>query len=140
MNIHKENPFDWFKALEEQQKLLLELDAYLESPSQDPIIQMEMDINNLIYQKEKRKLKDLASNWVTCACGNLCDVIPRRDDNSVREPADAILSSQGLIFSIAIGDSNWTLAIESLKLIEARAIQVLEELYPDAKFHQYPKD
>lgn len=37
-------------------------------------------------------LKNMASNWVTCACGNQCDVIPR---DFKGEPEDSVLSALG---------------------------------------------
>jgi len=128
MNIHKENPFDWFKALEEQRKLSLELEAfYALPPNQDVEINMDMGIKDQIYKKEKRNLNILAGGWVTCACGNLCDAIPRLDDQ-LHEPADQILSTIGVLFSKAIGNSDWKLAIKYLHEIEARAVELLEEI------------
>ena len=44
---------------------------------------------------------DAADNWITCACGNLCDVIPRLDNG---EPIDDELADLGVTFSNLISE------------------------------------
>lgn len=58
------------------------------------VIQMpDMDIN------EARYYADQASNWVTCACGTQCSIIPRKEDG---QPLDEKLRVQGSSFYHAI--------------------------------------
>lgn len=42
------------------------------------------------------KCMELASCWITCACGNLCATIPRYDNT---QPIDLELRELGLLFS-----------------------------------------
>ena len=46
--------------------------------------------------------KMLANSWITCACGNQCEIIPRNETGS---PCDIILYELGLDFSYAISES-----------------------------------
>jgi hypothetical protein len=44
------------------------------------------------------KAELLASNWVTCACGQLCQALPRGTPNNPSEPKDPELSKLGYRF------------------------------------------
>jgi hypothetical protein len=44
------------------------------------------------------KAENLASNWVTCACGQLCKALPRGTSNNPDEPKDPKLSELGYKF------------------------------------------
>ena len=48
-----------------------------------------------------REVREAAGDWVTCACGNLCDAIPRNPDG---EPENISLASMGVYFEHAIVD------------------------------------
>lgn len=67
---------------------------------------------------------DLADDWVTCACGNQCDVIPRVDGR----PLDDELSSLGVIFSTLVRSRDIKRSLEALYWIEKRTAELLEEL------------
>ena len=83
----------------------------------------------------------LSGQWVTCACGNLCDALPRRDDG---EPLDADLADLGWEFHSTIismdahhsednleGTLKWRDTARSiLALIEARSVVLLKPLVP----------
>ena len=83
----------------------------------------------------------LADRWITCACGNLCDALPRRDDG---EPLDADLADLGWEFHSTIismdahhsednleGTLKWRdTARGILALIEARGVVLLKPLVP----------
>jgi|SRR6478609_391082 len=45
--------------------------------------------------------KGLAADWVTCACGNQCEVIPRTDFGT---PEDSVLAYLGQEFYYSISD------------------------------------
>lgn len=91
---YNEVPFDW--------------NAFL---AQDYITQNEWD-----YADSQ------ARDWVTCACGNQCAVLPRNDDG---EPQDRRLSELGMNFFDAICDHNVLDAREVLTEIEQRSAYLL---------------
>lgn len=97
-------PFDWNKALDR------------EHISGEQWIEMEMK----------------AEQWVTCACGNQCDAIPRHEFG---EPLDAALSTLGGsdAFLRAIYDRDANQAKVWLSLIEFRAAQILQEINDNRK-------
>ena len=66
-----------------------------------------------------------ASSWVTCACGNQCSVIPRR--NTEGAPKDKKLLVLGIRFSHSINDGSWQDAKCILKEIEERSAQLIKE-------------
>lgn len=79
---------------------------------------------------EKRQL---TQNWVTCACGNQCAIIPR---NPVGEPEDADLAHYGKDFYSQVSSATFaytkekrtfylTLAKETLAKIETRATELI---------------
>tara|TARA_R110000772_G_scaffold249530_2_gene363959 strand:+ start:78730 stop:79161 length:432 start_codon:yes stop_codon:yes gene_type:complete len=75
--------------------------------------QLEKDIKKLTKSKFLRKserLQKLAGEWVTCACGNQCDVIPRYSKDLANhfkgEPKDSALSDLGLKFHVDIEEIN----------------------------------
>lgn len=61
-----------------------------------------------------RAANDRAGEWVTCACGNQCKVIPRLDDG---EPIDDVLSDLGMTFYHWIGQM---VAEDGITLKDAR--------------------
>jgi len=69
---------------------------------------------------------DKSSNWVTCACGQLCDALPR--DNDTRAPEDDILSNLGVDFDQEIQSGDWDEARDVLFKIEARTTELLEQM------------
>jgi hypothetical protein len=68
---------------------------------------------------------DLAESWVTCACGNLCDIIPRYPIGS---PVDEELQSLGIAFNNSIQDTRYDDAKEILDKIEKRSAELIFEL------------
>lgn len=72
-------------------------------------------------------LRHRSSNWVTCACGQLCKYIPLRKAGG---PLDLQLYHLGYQFAVDIKERYWTQALEILNLIEARTAQLLNELKP----------
>lgn len=104
----KEKPFDWVEFLNKESYTIEEL------------------TNAAILSK----------GWVTCACGNLCDAIPR---NKSYEPIDKSLYAMGLEFNVHIAgmynssneyrlNHHKKLAIDTLFKIEKLAGEILEEL------------
>jgi hypothetical protein len=76
--------------------------------------------------KRWSELADAAGNWVTCACGAQCSILPR-DHNGY--PLDSILEQLGTDFFIDVDNREWKSAKKTLDQIEARsAILIAEEL------------
>jgi hypothetical protein len=68
---------------------------------------------------------DLSCEWVTCACGNLCDIIPR---SPIGRPYDTELESLGIDFDYEIKRAEWQKAKETLEKIEKRSEEIIFEL------------
>jgi len=97
---------------------------------------------NLPYSKATKegvaKLKKAADDWEVCACGNLCDLIPR---SSRGTPIDNTLGLLGAKFGSSVRGMHdnveqnefeyeyyRTRAIERHKKIELRATEILKEM------------
>jgi len=67
----------------------------------------------------------LSSKWVTCACGNLCDIIPR----SIKgKPDDRELERLGIEFDYEIKKGDFVTAKETLAKIEKLSTEIIERL------------
>ena len=71
---------------------------------------------------EEENALSLAGTWVTCACGNQCDAIPR---TMTGMPLDSTLIRLGADFTCYIQDKEWEYATEILSNIEARSSELL---------------
>lgn len=88
------------------------------------------DWNEFLNKKEKSieeilKANKLARNWVTCACGNQCSIIPR---DKLGRPMDNSLSQYGTSFAYSITYRNWHSAKYILKKIEERSAFLIKEI------------
>ena len=77
-----------------------------------------------IKGKFKEDAIELASGWATCACGQVCDVLPRELCGS---PIDSIASMLGLNFFYQIQQRRWIVAKKTLDKIEARTTYLLKQ-------------
>lgn len=100
-----EPPFDW--------------NAFL---AQDPAT---------ITEKDWSYADDLAADWVSCACGNQCSVIPR---DRFGEPIDQRLAQLGVMFSSDIEYRAMADARQTLHQIEKRTAFLLTQ--PDYTDHE----
>lgn len=72
-----------------------------------------------------------ALSWITCACGNQCAVIPRRNTG---EPVDSQLSDLGTEFTQVVGDMERamrTAVFDDMKIANVareKAIDILENI------------
>lgn len=100
-------PYDWWAFLRSTRK-----------PVQDSV--------------EMASIRVRAGSWVTCACGNQCDRIPRGVDHGFTftsgEPKDRALSNLGVSFFDRICRRRWTEARATLIKIERRSSQILQAL------------
>jgi hypothetical protein len=78
-----------------------------------------------ITEDEWDKAKDLAGEWVTCACGTQCDVIPRYPAGG---PKDILLYNLGMSFTYAIETKNIQYAKDTLHKIELRSSELINEI------------
>ena len=76
--------------------------------------------------------KELAGDWVTCATGNQCDLIPRHEKNGLfyrrHEPKDTQLAELGIKFFNAIKGRSVALARIWLEQIENRSSELLFDI------------
>lgn len=79
--------------------------------------------NPLQYLKTDLMLR--ASIWVTCACGNLCSIIPRY---STGRPKDKELELLGNDFADAVEGNHFNLALSILDKIEARSAFLIAQI------------
>jgi hypothetical protein len=86
----------------------------------------------LVSEDYLDEAKSLADNWVTCACGQLCKVLPRGGGNY---PTDEELYDLGMDFARKINNLEDTRqnedrlkALEILNKIEARTTLLLEQM------------
>ena len=97
--------FDWNKALNEAERL---------------------QSGCRLDQNEFDDLRSRSDDWVTCACGNQCAIIPRQDTG---QPRDVQLMLLGVSFAESVAIRDWAQAKLTLEQIEARsAVLIAEEL------------
>lgn len=80
---------------------------------------------------EYMKVKGMAGDWVTCACGNQCSILERRAEDS--KPLDDTLTTLGIHFANAIIDRKWSRAQMYLKKIEKRSSLLINQKLDAAK-------
>lgn len=71
--------------------------TYAETKDEKPFNWLSW-LNHVRYNASLKSLdekRELAGDWPTCACGNMCDVIPRRNDGT---PLDDTLDTLGYHF------------------------------------------
>jgi hypothetical protein len=71
------------------------------------------------------KAEGLSQDWVMCACGHQCKIIPRDSDNA---PKDARLSRLGLDFCDHVTSEEYLKALGTLTLIEHRAGVIIDRI------------
>ena len=86
-----------------------------------------------ITQEEWENASELSADWVTCSCGNQCDLIPRHQRkqsyfSSKGAPKDNILRALGLEFNELIKLQNIGLSKLVLATIEKRSAYILANL------------
>ncbi|MFT5347790.1 MAG: hypothetical protein ACI9M3_000824 [Bacteroidia bacterium] len=99
--------------------------TYTESKNKTPYDWNEFLDQKEITEKEWDKAKDLAGEWVMCACGSQCDVIPRWPAGG---PKDELLYNLGMKFAYAIDNKNIQYAKETLQKIEVRSSELINEI------------
>lgn len=80
------------------------------------------------YETAFRLARAASANWVTCACGNQCAVIPRHIDG---RPWDTELDRLGVGFYFHVNMEEFDKALEILAKIEVRAAAVIAQIERD---------
>lgn len=101
------NGFDWF----------YELGVIMVNETE---IQFTFD-----HTPDWKKLLDYACDWTTCACGNMCAVIPREKDG---EPKDPQLKMLGKAFAVYVVHRDAEKAARTLYAIEKRSAELIKAI------------
>jgi hypothetical protein len=83
-----------------------------------------LDASEEIKQEYSIEASNEAKGWRTCACGQVCNVLPKGVSGS---PKDRRARYLGLDFNSQIHDENWEEAKKTLDEIEARTIFLLQQ-------------
>ena len=99
---------------------------YSEQKGKEPFDWYEELSKKEISDEKWERLNTLAGDWVTCACGNQCHIIPRKLDG---QPLDEQLSSLGGAYGFygAIEQRDTTSALDFLNQIEKRSATLMKE-------------
>lgn len=98
--------------------------TYAESKGKKPFNWFEFLERKDITDSEWVDAYTLSTNWITCACGNQCDVIPR---DWVGAPIDSYLRVLGNDFTDYMKSRDQLSAMETLHLIEKRSIELINK-------------
>jgi hypothetical protein len=103
--------------------------TYAESQGKRPFNWNEFLAKETIAETEWSEAEILSRSWVTCACGNVCDAIPRHNSDAdgftPGSPVDDRLRHLGILFSDSIIWRRTYRAKELLLQIEARSAELL---------------
>jgi hypothetical protein len=79
-----------------------------------------------ISEKDWFDAELLSKDWITCACGNQCSLIPR--SGYLNHPWDDELRSLGFLFNLQIRGQKKGTAMETLLKIETRSSELIYNL------------
>jgi hypothetical protein len=96
--------------------------TYTETKNNDPFNWNQALSNSDITLGQWEDMENRANDWVTCAVGNQCAVIPRDEYGS---PLDEELEWQGLSFMMAIQNRDIDEAKDVLRSIEMRSAELI---------------
>lgn len=99
--------------------------TYAETKLVEPFDWNEFLNQKTITDEEWMAAKVRANDWVTCACGNQCSIIPRYSGG---RPVDEFLSELGDRFAAFIDMREIFSAQNCLKSIEQRSAQLIQKI------------
>jgi hypothetical protein len=103
-----------------------EMVSYTETRNQEPFDwNTYLDNYSQHTEAEQDAAAELAADWVTCACGTQCSLLPRAENGA---PDDNLLRSNGRRFYEAFRDGDLDLARVMLASIERRSTELLKKL------------
>lgn len=84
---------------------------------------LDSAIKEGISKDQHSAASNRAASWVTCACGNQCDILNRDEDG---EPTDQKLASLGIVFMEDIQEKEYVMAKATLRKIESRSATLIK--------------
>ncbi len=99
--------------------------TYAETKRKKPFNWFTFLRKNKKTTREITKAIHRARDWITCACGVQCGIIPRMDNG---EPKDKILSGHGINFYLSVQHQSWFSAEDSLHAIEKRSAILIKRI------------
>ncbi len=99
--------------------------TYAESKGKKPFDWNEFLSRDKYTEEEWKAAMKLSYSWITCACGNQCDIIPRRESGA---PEDCKLWELGDRFSTALENEEIYEAVRLLNRIEKRSADIIENI------------
>lgn len=85
-----------------------------------------------IFSAEYRDLSYRSNRWPTCACGQLCYMLPRYTGGEFghlpEEPKDRTLRRLGIAFQVAIKEQRYRAARTIFRKIESRTAVLLRRM------------
>lgn len=109
--------------------------TYVETQNEQPFDWNAFLDMETITNEEWEQAEELASCWVTCACGNQCDIIPR---TSAGIPRDNMLSFFGQTFWQYVYTRDKVKAKNILGEIEKRSVELIEQISVQRGFKNVP--
>lgn len=97
--------------------------TYAEAKGEAPFDWNKFLVKNRFTDGDWNSAFRLSASYVTCACGNQCEIIPR-DNAGV--PDDPELKELGMLFFDAITQENPKWAKEVLEKIEKRSAELIK--------------
>jgi hypothetical protein len=86
--------------------------------------------------EDENKIRERAGPWTTCACGQLCQLLPR---DSSKSPKDELLRALGGAFAQQMSSRRWREAKTTLIKIEKRTSKLLTDMGIPVTFGGTPK-
>ena len=102
----------------------MEKKTYTESRGKD-YIDWNYELNKPDYVINWYSLWNLSKSWITCACGNQCNIIPRGMSG---RPIDNLLQILGMAFTDYVFNEDRVGALKTLEQIENRSIELIKEI------------
>lgn len=89
---------------------------------------LEKAIAGKVGKIAQDRAEERASKWTTCACGNMCDIIPRKTSGfAIGAPLDEDLADHGQVFYTQIKSGNYKAAKVTLRKIERRSAKLIKQ-------------
>lgn len=86
-------------------------------------LEAAIDLGDRVSDSQHAELSEMANNWPTCACGELCKSLPRHEGSD--GPKDLLLYALGRGFADEVGHRQWLEALKTFHAIEARTAELL---------------
>lgn len=93
--------------------------SFAESQGKTPLNWYKFLLKGPFSAVSLKEADKLADSWITCACGNQCEIIPRMD-SILYMPEDKLLANLGIVFS--------------------RNIEELGKVFRDLEFYEEDED